>query len=1382
MDVAPEREAALRVVSAINASSEDGPLIDIIRWEDSYYTADATFQAQISEPGACDLVVCAFWKTLGSDLPEQYRKPDGRLPTGSEYEFENALKSSLASAERQPDVLVYRKTKDVFFHAETVDLEKAQQERFLAFWERWFRNEQGHFVAGFHSFKESDDFETLFEEHLRQWISRRERRSHWTGQPPYRGLKPFDVSHSEIFFGRSRDTMRARARLISNALKDRRFLAILGPSGSGKSSLLRAGLIAHLKDTRIGPEHPVLSDHLVLRPSELSSQAGAGWPEGMATALLATPTLGNELQQGDYPDSEALGQLFANAGPSSVLPIARALERSKASSGVGCGFILAIDQLEEIFSWDAQERDGFAQWLTGLLAEGRIYVLTSMRSDFQPRLLESEPLTAIFGIDQVSDGSDPVLNLKPPAPADLRDIIVQPAAIAGLKFEAAQGNLPALDRRIEAEAEHAGLPALQFLLAELYDQRDGDQLTHASYDALGGVNGVIAAQGDAAVSSLSEETLQAFPSLVRKLVSTNSLTQTIVARPVVTDALTAAEAKIAQALTENGLLVSDAGSLRLVHEALITGWDRFTRVLDSERRLLGARHRLSLASAAYQALSDRGEKSAKNSLLQGFQLAEGRDLRASWEEDAINAEHEGLSAFIAASDKADRRSRWRKRTGLGAIAAVLVSAGMLAGYLQLSASQNAIQAELSTAIANAAEASLRYEDWPTAVAEARRARALADTPPTLSLALSALLGADIPHTDPFNGNITREAAFVSDGSLASLSEASVFKRGGLTRDLESRVDTGVMFSDGSLVAGHWTGLWYQKPDRIGEWMLKETGNTSLQTLSVREFNNRFVLAAGSIGGGQGHLLRCTTSEALNCDIEVLAEHVTAVDLSNDGETVAYVAAGQSITTDTGARVRDRDSIYVKGPSGTRRVEIDWPRADDRIFQIKFMPGEKRLIWSNRDGGIYMTRADGRTQSLQYSTRISTPAKLALSADASTLAYTCEDEVICVSALEGEQVTPKRKIHRTFGGAKSLSLSQDGSQLLALLANGTTKLWDLSQTQPVVQTVPAFTEDALAISFNADRQSLVLTAPNQGVRIFRLEGEELRPHFRWKPPIDMVRNSKPAATMLSAQGHLAYISGVDPEALIYRPNARDPVSVKLETTPHRMTFSERGDLILASPFELARIKHDATEADVILTTPEGLGIGGLTAHGDDYYYALSNGALMRLRYGQSEQIVPLEQSADRLAALSLDLHPQGRFLVATRADDKVLVHDLEGKLPSSRLDIRSIDSKAVAFSPDGTMVAVLSTAGALGVWRFDPNANTALLHFMVDPVPPALRGTAERLGTRAATGMAWIDDTKIAVSSTSGDAIILSTDTALIDQGLADIDDNYRNLRRENEAK
>ena len=290
-DVFGERERIERVIGRLNGELGGGAALEAIRWEQTYYTADKTFQDQIVLPSQTDLVICILWKRLGAELPPAYRRPDGTTPTGTEYEFEEAIQA--AKAKGTPDVLVYRKTAAVLLDAEHIDLEKAQFDALKLFWSRWFQTDAGHFTAAFESFATTDQFEVMVEGHIRQWLARNQAATDRQRdladrleRLAFRGLQPFDEAHAAVFFGRRRVVERIREALTEAAGRGTPFLLVLGTSGSGKSSVARAGLLPRL--TQIGAVPGIdLWRRCVMRPSE-----GAGDPLlGLARALYRADVL-----------------------------------------------------------------------------------------------------------------------------------------------------------------------------------------------------------------------------------------------------------------------------------------------------------------------------------------------------------------------------------------------------------------------------------------------------------------------------------------------------------------------------------------------------------------------------------------------------------------------------------------------------------------------------------------------------------------------------------------------------------------------------------------------------------------------------------------------------------------------------------------------------------------------------------------------------------------------------------------------------------------------------------------------------------------------------------------------------------------------------------
>jgi hypothetical protein len=251
-DVAPERGRVQAVAAKLNRDFEGLVRFETVLWEEHFYTADKSFQPQFPEAVASDIVVAMFWTRIGTELSADFPSmPNGKpYPSGTVYELLTALEASKSKG--VPDVYVFRKTADGILSADVERRRQAQTQfdALEAFWSEWFRSEKGEFKAAFQNFPSTDAFEQQIEL-LRQWLETRGflgPRIAWPKEKgwPFRGLAPFEAEHAAVFFGRARVIDEARRRFAAAAERGAPFLLIVGASGSGKSSLARAGLIPRL--------------------------------------------------------------------------------------------------------------------------------------------------------------------------------------------------------------------------------------------------------------------------------------------------------------------------------------------------------------------------------------------------------------------------------------------------------------------------------------------------------------------------------------------------------------------------------------------------------------------------------------------------------------------------------------------------------------------------------------------------------------------------------------------------------------------------------------------------------------------------------------------------------------------------------------------------------------------------------------------------------------------------------------------------------------------------------------------------------------------------------------------------------------------------------
>ncbi|AZQ36143.1 hypothetical protein EJ357_23870 [Streptomyces cyaneochromogenes] len=428
--------------------------------------------------------------------------------------------------------------------------------------------------------------------------------------PPYRGLSRFEPADRGLFFGRDRLT-----EDLLQLVCGHRFAAVFGASGSGKSSLLRAGLIPRLQQ-------------------EIADQ---GRP---AVLRVLTP--------GDRPATR-YGHLLAPAA-------------DEPESWV------VVDQFEELFTLcrDRAERARFIDLLlTARDPDSRLRVLIAVRADFYSRCGEHR------GLADTLCGAG--LLVGPMTADELREAVVKPAQEVGLLVERE------LTARIVEEVldEPGGLPMLSHALLETWRRRKGRVLTLAAYEAAGGVRGAIAASAEEAYGQLTGEQADAARRLLLRMVEPGQgtpdtrrpLTRTEREEWGCPDVPPAVE-RLARAR----LLTVDEDAVQLAHEALITCWPRLRGWIEEDRERL--RHHRRLTDAARVWLEHDRDPGA---LYRGTRLDRVAELFPDPEHDySLTApEREFLTAALAAREaerRAAARSTRRARAAVGVLSAVLAVA------------------------------------------------------------------------------------------------------------------------------------------------------------------------------------------------------------------------------------------------------------------------------------------------------------------------------------------------------------------------------------------------------------------------------------------------------------------------------------------------------------------------------------------------------------------------------------------------------------------------------------------------------------------------------------------------------------------------------------
>ncbi|MCY1081973.1 serine/threonine-protein kinase [Archangium lansingense] len=513
-------------------------------------------------------------------------------------------------------------------------------------------------------------------------------------ESPYAGLSSFQEADADRFFGRTREI----AALV-NRISDRPLLAVVGPSGTGKSSFVRAGLVPVLKRSGTAWES------LVIRPGRSPLTALANI---VAPLVGSSTTVDEDIEQ----QQRLVERLKAEPGYVGSLLRSRARrERRK--------ILLFIDQFEELYTLvpDEQERLAFTACLSGIAddATSPIRVILSIRSDFLDRVPEDERF--------MSELSQGLYFLTAPNREGLRDALVQPAEMAGYQFES-----PAMvdDMLAHLDASQGALPLLQFAATKLWESRDtrNKLLTESAYQSIGGIAGALASHADSVLASMSnaERTLVravflrlVTPERTRAIVSVDEL------RELTKDS--GEMQRLIDHLVQARLLVVQTGSgatgatVEIVHESLLHSWPTLKRWLDEGQEDAGFLEQLRNAARQWQA-----KNFDSNLLWRGEMVEEALRFQRRFRGELPQLQQDYLASVFAQAKKG-RRLRKALLFGGATFLGLLVIAAAVA-LVVISNAQR--EAERQAEVALKAESVARTAEQTARSAEVEAKERLAE--------------------------------------------------------------------------------------------------------------------------------------------------------------------------------------------------------------------------------------------------------------------------------------------------------------------------------------------------------------------------------------------------------------------------------------------------------------------------------------------------------------------------------------------------------------------------------------------------------------------------------------------------------------------------------
>jgi len=508
---------------------------------------------------------------------------------------------------------------------------------------------------------------------------------------PYKGLRAFTEADVDDFYGRTLLVEHLLDRL-SETGSEARFLAVVGPSGSGKSSVVKAGLLPMIRAGEL-----VDSENWFITEMYPGSQPFAELEAALIRVAVTQPDNLLDILRAENGFSRAIKQILPDDDNSEL--------------------VLVIDQFEELFTLvtDENRRLRFLDNLLEALndARSRLRVVVTLRADFYDRPLQYRTFADLM--------RQRVETVLPLSNEELEAAVRQPAERLGVSFE------PGLVQTIINEiGEQPGtLPLLQYALTELFERRAGRSLTLQAYQEIGGVVGALAKRAEDLYQALVDAEQDAARQLFLRLVTLGEGTEDTRRRVRLTEIANLSDAMqaVIDRYGESRLLTFDRDPLtrtpttEVAHEALIRSWERLREWLDADRETLRLRSKLTQAAIEWdEAGHDAGFLARETRLIQFETLLENPAVMLNeLEQQFLRLSIADREQREAESRKIARRVQNSQRAALVLAVMVLlaVGAGIFAGW-------TAINAQTESAFALTAQQQARSEG-ATAVAEANEA-------------------------------------------------------------------------------------------------------------------------------------------------------------------------------------------------------------------------------------------------------------------------------------------------------------------------------------------------------------------------------------------------------------------------------------------------------------------------------------------------------------------------------------------------------------------------------------------------------------------------------------------------------------------------------------